>query len=40
MVTLYNVIDIRNGQFYSVAIVKPKSAKWFIPANEQEEGAE
>ena len=36
MVTLYNVIDIRNGQFYSVAIVKPKNVKWFIPAQEGE----
>ena len=32
MVTLYNVIDTRTGQFHSVAIVKERNAKWFIPA--------
>lgn len=29
MVTLYNVIDIRNDNFYSVAIVKERNVKWF-----------
>ena len=33
-VTLYNVIDIRTDQFHSVAIVKEKNVKYFIPANE------
>ena len=36
MVTLYNVIDIRTGQFHSVAKVKPRNVKWFIPAEEEE----
>ena len=30
MVTLYNVIDIRTGQFHSVAVVKPRNVKYFI----------
>ena len=34
MVTLYNVIDIRTGQFHSVAIVKKRNAKWLRPAEE------
>lgn len=34
MVTLKNVIDTRTGQFHSVAIVKARNAKFFIPANE------
>ena len=33
MVTLYNVIDIRTEQFHSVAVVKERNVKWFIPAN-------
>ena len=33
-VTLHNVIDTRNGQFYSVAIVKEKNARYFIPADQ------
>lgn len=36
MITLYNVIDIRTGQFHSVAVVKARNAKWFVPAEEQE----
>ena len=35
MVKLTNVIDIRNGQFYSVAMVKPRNVKWFVPAGEE-----
>lgn len=34
MVTLKNVIDTRTGQFHSVAIVKQRNEKFFIPANE------
>ena len=34
-VKLYNVIDIRTNQFYSVAIVKESKVRWFIPANEE-----
>ena len=37
MVTLYDVIDIRTGQFHSVAIVKARNAKWFIPAETEGE---
>lgn len=36
MVTLYNVIDIRTDQFYSVAIIKKRNAKWFIKAEDNE----
>lgn len=31
MVTLYNVIDIRTGQFYSIVKVSARKAKWFVP---------
>lgn len=31
MVTLYNVTDIRTGQRYSIAVVKARNAKWFVP---------
>ena len=37
MVTLYNVIDIRDNNFYSVAIVKERNVKWFKPAEGDEE---
>ena len=33
MVTLYNVIDTRTGQWYSVAVVRQRMAKWFVPAD-------
>ncbi len=36
-VTLYNVIDIRTGQYYSVVNVKANKAKFFIQANEEDE---
>ena len=36
MVTLYNVIDTRTMLFHSVAVVKEKNVKWFIPAEEGE----
>lgn len=32
MITLNNVIDIRTGLVHSVAIVREKNAKYFIPA--------
>jgi len=32
MITLYDVIDIRTGQHYSVVIVKSRNTKWFISA--------
>lgn len=37
MVTLYNVIDTRTRQFHSVAVVKEKNVKWFIPFVEGDE---
>ena len=43
MVRLYNVIDIRTGQFHSVAVVSQRNVKWFIPAespNEEDEEVE
>lgn len=38
MVTLYNVVDIRTGQFHSVVVVKKRNAKWFVPFDEWEGG--
>lgn len=35
MVTLYNVIDIRTDQFYSVAVVKQRNTKWFREVNNE-----
>lgn len=32
MTTLYNVIDIRNGRFYSVVVVSERKAKYFVTA--------
>ena len=42
LVTLYNVIDTRTNQFHSIAIVKERNVKWFIPViiGESEEGDE
>ena len=37
MTTLYNVIDTRNGRFYSVVVVSERKAKYFIPAETEEE---
>ncbi len=37
MITLHNVIDTRTGQFHSVAIVKVRNAKWFVPAEPENE---
>ena len=34
MITLRDVIDIRDGRYYSVVVVKKRMAKWFIPASE------
>lgn len=36
MVTLYNVIDIRNDNFYSVAIVKERNVKWFREVDDEQ----
>ncbi len=37
MITLYNVIDIRNGNFYTVVVCKQRQAKYFIPAPVESE---
>lgn len=34
MVTLYDVVDTRTGQWYSVVVCKRKNAKWFVPADQ------
>ena len=31
LIKLYNVVDIRTNQFHSVAIVKERNVKWFVP---------
>ena len=36
MVQLVNVIDIRNGRYYSVVVVTERKAKYFIPAETEE----
>lgn len=40
LVRLENVIDTRTGKLHSVAIVKEKNVKWFIPVNEEEDAEE
>ena len=35
MITLYNVIDTRNGKFHSIVKVKKRLAKYFVPAEEE-----
>lgn len=37
LVKLYNVIDIRTDQFHSVAIVKERNAKYYVPYVEEVE---
>ena len=37
MVTLHNVIDTRTGQFYSIAVVSRRNAKWFVPVESDTE---
>lgn len=34
MIKLKNVIDTRTGQYHSVAYVKQRNAKYFVPAEE------
>ena len=36
MVTLYDVIDTRTGQFHSVAVVKERNVKYFVEAEEED----
>ena len=33
-VVLHNVVDTRSGQYYSVAVVKSRYVKYFVPVNE------
>ena len=40
MIRLYNVVDLRTGQFHSVAVVSQKNAKWFVHGEPPEEDAE
>lgn len=40
MIRLENVMDIRNGQIYSVVICKKRLARFFVPAPEPEEEEE
>ena len=37
IVVLHDVIDIRNEQYYSVAIIDKRMAKYFVPAEEESE---
>ena len=37
MIQLYNVVDRRTGLFHSVAIVKERNAKYFVPVEEWED---
>lgn len=34
MVKLFNVVDIRSGQYHSVVIVKARNARFFVPVEE------
>lgn len=36
MITLYDVMDTRTGNIYSVVKVKANKAKWFVPISEEE----
>lgn len=42
LISLYNVVDTRTNQFHSIAIVKERNAKWFVPViiGESEEEPE
>lgn len=37
MITLYNVIDVRTGLHHSVAIVKERNARFYVPVVTEEE---
>lgn len=36
MITLYNVKDIRTGLIHSVAIVKERNARFYVPVLKEE----
>lgn len=40
MVTLRNVIDVRTNKLHSIARVKDKDVKYFLPADDDSEGKE
>ena len=40
MITLRNVVDIRSGQYHSIVIVKARNARYFVPAEEWDDGEE
>ena len=40
MVTLYDVIDTRTGQFHSVAVVKERNVKYFVEAEEEDDSSD
>ena len=35
MITLYDVMDVRDNRIYSVVKVNPKKVKWFVPIEEE-----
>lgn len=35
-VTLYNVMDTRDGRVYSVVIVDKRKQKWFVPVVQEQ----
>ena len=37
MVKMKNVVDVRNGQYYKVAFVKPQNVRFFVPEEEWED---
>lgn len=37
MIKLYNVVDIRTGNFHSVVITSARKAKYFVPLDLYEE---
>ena len=37
MITLYNVMDIRNGRVYSVVRISQRKARFFVPVVQETE---
>lgn len=40
IITLYNVVDTRTDMFHPVAVIDKKMAKYFVPAEAEEEEPE
>ena len=38
MVTLRDVIDLRNGQYHSVAVIKKNKVKYYVPVDQYQGG--